>query len=398
MRCRTTHGLPLIAAACWLAWSCAPAERPRSAAVQDPRPPRPVGIGIADGPVDPAPSLAPDPLPREYRVERDLLLAALEDARGPDDQAALLMRLADLAQEHQLVDEEAAWLDRLVRDFPDYRLVDEALFRLGVALLDHDQPDVALRHMRTLLAKYPTSRWVPHTYLAFGDHFFEREEIDKAAKLYHKVLALGDSDAAPFAHHKLGWCLFNQQKYRRALQAFLKAVEDAERVDVPGAVQLRDEALKDVVRTYAKIGRPEKAAEFFERFAPERVDAMLEQLASLFFDEGKYAEAIRVHQRLMTRVECSTVLARSQLEIFEARLLLGDREGMLKEAKRLAQVFVELGECLPPEQLVEFAEVGVVAKGTLKEQAARYRAEFDDTREPMAAQMAEELEQAADAF
>jgi len=415
-------------------WSCAPAQRPGHGPAADPRPPRPAPNQIVAD-TSPAPPIRSeqdtDPV---YGQRRALTVALLEESRDPAEQADLLMRLADLEQEmvdsaearvaeildrcgeigcgsadrerlerlgavkQRHVDQQVAWLDRLVREHGTAYRADEALYRLGVLQLEHDQPEVALRQMRTLIARYPASRWVAAAYLAFGDHYFGREDLDKAEQLYEKVLTHRDPDTAPYAHYKLGWCHFNKQDFKRALDEFVEAIQSVQASSAPGVYELLDQALEDLVRAYAQVGKPQTAEKFFERFAADRVDELLERLAGFYFDEGKYTESIWIHRRLVERVECSTVQARSQLGIFEARLLLGDREGMLAESKRLAEVFVQLGECLPAEELREFAEVGVEAKQTLREQAARFRAEFDVTQAPAAAQMAVELEEAAEAF
>jgi tetratricopeptide (TPR) repeat protein len=412
--------------------SCAAAKHSTGGSAVDPRPHRPASSQVAGGP---APAPAPShPAITHYTVEREILVELLDDEREPHVQAELLMRLADLAGhsaatlrnqiaeitdrceeagcgsadralieeleaiEQKLVDEEVAWLDRLVREHETYARADEALFLLGVLLLQHDQPDVALRHMRALIARYPSSVFVPSSYLAFGDHFYDRGEIEKAEKLYVKVLGFDERLTAPYARHKLGLIYYGEQDYARALDAFVKTVEAARTSDVVGIELLYTSALEDLVRAYAMVGKPRAAERFFERLADDRVDELLERLAEHYFDDGKYRDSVQIHRRLVARVECSTVQARSQLSIFEANLLLGDREGVLAESKRLAEVFVELGECLPPEELVHFTEVGVEAKQALKEQAAVFRAEYEQTLAPAAAQMADALEEAADAF
>jgi tetratricopeptide (TPR) repeat protein len=412
------------------ACACASSDRPRPRAVPDEGEERIVTPMIGGGPtaVDVGVDL------RYYEAEKERLAVLLEDASEPNEEADLLLRLADLARdtaaavvdqltelesrcgevgcgvgerdrkerlehlEQRLEDEEVKALDRIVRDHPEFALVDEALYRLGYSLLDKERPDVALRHMRALMAKYPRSRYVPHAFLAFGDHYFTEEDIDKAIQLYQKVLTFGATDAAPHAHFKLGWCWLNRSDHKKALDAFVKAVEAVERIDLENGYELRRAALKDLVRAYAQVGQPAKAPEFFERIGGGHVNEMLELLAANLFDSGQYKESIVVNRQLLARVECSTIQARSQLGVYEAHLLMGDREQMLAEAKRMAEVFIMLGDCLEPEDLVQFVELGNVARENLKSQAAKFRAEFDETLEPAAAVMAEELEQAASAF
>ncbi len=349
-----------------------------------------------------------------YRAQRERLVMLLEEARDPNEQAQLTMELADLAERtrgmaltqktglerlaRDLLDRELKLLGRIVRDFPDYSRRDEALYRLGFTLLERDRPDVALGHIRTLLAEHPASPYVPHGYLAFADHFFNQEKIDQAIKLYEKVLAFENSDATPMAHFKLGWCRLNKGEHQESLESFVNAASAAQQLGGQAGNTLREEALKDLVRAYAHVGVPEKALAFFERIDEGRINDMLERLGTAYFDDGRYRESIVINRQVSDRVECSPVQARAQVAVFEARLFLGEVENLKVEGELLVQVFVRLSQCLPPEDLVEFAEAGAVAKETLKAQAKRFRAEFEFSGEPAAAAMADDLELMAESF
>ncbi len=364
-----------------------------------------------------------------YRADRERLIMLLEEAREPNEQAHLTMEIADLAERirgmaltrkteleqlhgttaraeredlerraQNLLDEELKMLGRIARDFPDYLRRDEALYRLGFTLLDRDRPDVALGYIRSLLTEYPASPYVPHGFLAFANHFFNQEKIDQAIKLYEKVLAFENPDATPLAHFKLGWCWLNKGEHQKSLESFVNAASAAQRLDGQTGIALREEALKDLVRAYANVGVPEKALEFFERIDEDRINDMLERLGTAYFDDGRYRESIVINRQVSDRVECSPVQARAQVAVFEARLFLGDINDLKAEGELLVEVFVRLSQCLPPEDLVEFAEAGAVAKETLKAQARRYRDEFEFSGEPAAATMAADLEVMAESF
>ncbi len=349
-----------------------------------------------------------------YRAQRERLIILLKEAREPNEQARLTMELADLAERtramvltrepelerlaQDLLDEELKLLGRIARVFPDYPRRDEALYLLGFTLLDRDRPEVALRYIRALLAEHPASPYVPHGYLAFADHFFNQEKIDQAIKLYEKVLAFENPDATPLAHFKLGWCWLNKGEHQKSLESFVNAASAAQRLGGQAGATLREEALKDLVRAYAQVGVPEKALAFFGRIDEGRINDMLERLGAAYFDDGRYPESIVINRQVSDRVECSPVQARAQVAVFEARLFLGEIDDLKAEGELLVEVFVRLAQCLPPEDLVEFAEAGAAAKETLKAQAKRYRAEFEFSGEPAAAAMADDLETMAESF
>jgi tetratricopeptide (TPR) repeat protein len=364
-----------------------------------------------------------------YRAGRERLVLLLGEEGDPSEQAGLAMELADLAERtrgtalvrmdelesrrddgareerdelgrlvRELLDEELKRLESVARDFPDYPRRDEALYRLGCALLERDRPDVALKFLRALFAEYPSSPYTPHGYLAFGDHFFEQEKIDEAVKVYEKVLAFESPDAAPLAHFKLGWCWHERGEHRRSLDSFVDAAGAAKRLGGPIGNALQDEALRDLVRAYVHVGVPERALELFSRVDEGRIDEMLERLGAAYFDAGRFPESIVINRQVSARVECSPVQARAQVAVFEARLYLGEIGDLKAEGEALVEVFTRLAQCVDSEDLVEFAAAGAAARETLKAQARRYRDEFETSGEPAAAEMAADLELMAESF
>ena len=317
-----------------------------------------------------------------YRAHRDRLVMLLEGAREPNEQAQLIMELADLAERtrgmaltqktgperlaQDLLDEEFKHLGNIARNFPDYHRRDEALYRLGYTLLDRERADVALGHTRTLLAEHQASPYVPHGFLAFANHFFNQDKIDEAIKLYEKVLAFENPDATPMAHFKLGWCWINKGEHQKSLESFVNAASAAQRMGGQAGATLRDEALKDLVRAYAHVGVPEKALTFFERIDEGRINDMLERLGTAYFDDGRYRESIVINHQVSDRVECSPVQARAQVAVFEARLFLGEIDDLKAEGELLVEVFV--------------------------------RAEFESSGEPAVAAIADDLEMMAESF
>jgi tetratricopeptide (TPR) repeat protein len=395
---------------------------------------RPQHAKAAPGDRGVLPGAAADALPGAaerfgYRAERERLLALLEDAREPGEQARLVMELADLAERtrgaalarrtelepyrddaaraereelgqaaQSLLDEELKLLDSIARDYPTSPRRDEALYRLGFNLLDRDSPDAALQYARTLFATYPASPYVAHAYLAFADHDYEEGSRDQAIKLYEKVIAFANPEATPRAHLQLGRCWFAAGEHAKALEAFAAAAAAAQALGGQGGEALRDEALAELVQAYARAGAPEAAPAFFERVGGDRIDDLLERLGAAYFDDGRFRESIAINRQVADRVECSPVMARAEVAVFEARLYLGEIADLKAEGEALVAVFARLSQCLPAERLVEFAEAGAAAKAAIETQAARYRREYEMSGAPAAAQMADDLEVMAEKF
>src|SRR6185369_63367 len=148
-----------------------------------------------------------------------------------------------------------------------------------------------------LLKNYPNSKYVPDAHLAFADYFFEIGQLDDAEARYKMVLKFPKSPAYWYAMYKMGWIDLNKQRFQDALETFFQ-VAQATRNDKKQEVMNRA-ALKDFVRAYAEIGKPDKASPAFQRVDGQRTPDMLQDLAALYLEQGKNDNAIYLYQELL---------------------------------------------------------------------------------------------------
>jgi lipopolysaccharide biosynthesis regulator YciM len=53
-------------------------------------------------------------------------------------------------------------------------------------------------------------------------------------------------------------------------------------------------AAQDCVRAYARVGRPERARDFFRRVDPARAELLVQHLVEIYEQEGRPQDAARV--------------------------------------------------------------------------------------------------------
>jgi len=154
-------------------------------------------------------------------------------------------KLAELPEEPQVAKADysktISVYRRIADDFPNGTLADEALYNVGFLLGKMDQENKARRIFQELLDKYPDSNYAPDAYLFLADYFFTPRasksieqsvvELEKAIKLYKKVLRYNNSKAYNEALYKLGWSYFkltakDSSLYKDAIWYFWRAVED----------------------------------------------------------------------------------------------------------------------------------------------------------------------------
>ena len=96
--------------------------------------------------------------------------------------------------------------------------MDEVYFNLAFILMDLGDKAQALEFYNTLVKGFPNSEFVPDTYLAIGEYWFENNNAFKALGNYKKAATYSDSRVYIFALYKLGWCYYNVGESAKALE------------------------------------------------------------------------------------------------------------------------------------------------------------------------------------
>ena len=201
---------------------------------------------------------------------------------------------------------------RILKDYPKYPRKDEVLFVLAYNTYDLGDKKAAVQQYNALIKQYPKSKFVPDAYVAMGEYFFNATDIPKADALkkaraaYEKALEFKSPKIFSFALYKLAWCDFNQGDYDGAIDKFKQVIaySDKQAKADPGQkdkIQLKNEAMNDIVLSFVQVDAVDSAVEFFKTTAGEaRAKELIEKLANKFFESGKYDPAIKVFRGMIT--------------------------------------------------------------------------------------------------
>ena len=169
-------------------------------------------------------------------------------------------------------DQAVALYTRILHQYPNYPRADEVLFNLAYAMYDSGKQDQGVALYWELIKKYPTSGYVADAYLQMGEHFFDHNDVFKAQKAYQKALATGEKHVKNFAIYKLAWCDYNLGEYDSARKKFYTVIASAEKAErenpkLRGRIQLKEEALRDLVLTYSMLDQIQPAIDYYEQHA-----------------------------------------------------------------------------------------------------------------------------------
>ena len=171
--------------------------------------------------------------------------------------------------------------------FRTYQRMDGVLYELVQLLTSAGKEDQAREFYLRLQRDFPTSTHLSAAAIALGDGACGARRLDDAVALYERVEQLPGEKLRTYATYAKGWCYLDLGRVQEALESFVTVVVES------SPSPLRQEAMKDVVRAYARAGSPERAWDFFRKVDAAAASAMMRSLVARYRADGKSAEAAR---------------------------------------------------------------------------------------------------------
>ena len=282
---------------------------------------------------------------REKKVQYMFRARELDERIHAARTASARERLRALQRQYEV--QERRWLKRALTRYlqivagpryAHYKRMDEVLFNAADLLNRAGRRDRARVVFGRLIRDHPRSRYIADAYLSFAEYYFNQGQVAEALKLYQQVSRHHNTPLFGYALYKQGWCWLNLKDPRRALEMFVRVVRHGGGRTGPrqGRIVLVREALKDSVRAYVHVGRHDRAWQFFVRLNKARAPRMLQQLARLYFDQGKFLRATAVYHELIKRFPRSKQLCAWQYQVVRATLPGKDKQAQARECQRLA--------------------------------------------------------------
>jgi hypothetical protein len=149
----------------------------------------------------------------------------------------------------------------------------------------------------------PLSEEAARALVAEADRAFEVNEMTTASGLYRQLTTCGRRWCESYALYKLAWAQWNQSLPQDALATLVRLIAY---LDPPRAgtseESLRREAIRDLARFYASIGRADRAEQFLLHVVhSDEVLPALAALAGAYEDAGDAAAAATIEEVIQRR-------------------------------------------------------------------------------------------------
>lgn len=184
----------------------------------------------------------------------------------------------------------------ILKEYPRSKSADVVTFNQAVGLQYLGKEKDAARMYSQLIQNYPNSNVAGDAYTSLGDFYFDRNDFRNAQSNYMKATKFKRSSRYLWAVFKLGWCDYNLGNYRSALTYWKQLVSQARGNEA--ALNLKDEALRDMVYAFAELRDVEGAIAYYRANGGQRfIGPFLLLLGQILADQGNYAQSIEVYKR-----------------------------------------------------------------------------------------------------
>jgi TolA-binding protein len=228
---------------------------------------------------------------------------------------------------------------------------------------------------------------VPDAYVQMGEHFFQSNDLPRARAAFEKAASFKLPKLYPFAVYKLAWCDYNAGDYNGSIDKFKEVIAYSEaQAGQSGLtrdrIQLKNEALKDIVLAYAQIDAIESAAVYLKQKGADRALDYVNMLAARYFETGKFDQAIRVYRMLEEDAPTHVRAPAWQQKILLAYDKLNKRDKVVAEMKRLVADYGPRGAWAKANagQKSALAEANDLAESALREVVQDYHQEAIKTK------------------
>jgi tetratricopeptide (TPR) repeat protein len=238
--------------------------------------------------------------------------------------------------------------DEILSKYPDYERNDEVLFNKASSLYEAGQQKEAIELYFALIKRFPKSEFVADTYLAMGEHYFNNNDLQRAITAYQKAVQTQKPKVYAYALYKLAWCDYNAQDYTAGIEKFKKVVDYSEQQAALAGkkkkkrdrIQLRSEALKDMLLSYSQIDAIDEAKDYYShKVEHAELGEYLGKLGLLYEDQGKFDLEVKTLKMVNEEWPESAKAPSYQAAVISAYSHMGKREKVKEEVRKLIALY-----------------------------------------------------------
>jgi tetratricopeptide (TPR) repeat protein len=279
---------------------------------------------------------------------------------------------------------------KLMNEYPSYGRNDQVLYQMSRAYEELGQVDEAMKVVNRLVRDYPKSRYMDEVQFRRAEYFFTRRQYLHAEDAYASIVQIGvNSPFYQLAIYKLGWTYYKQDMYEEALDRYIALLDYKVSVGYDFA-QTKDEQEKkridDTFRAislcFSNLHGAATAAEYFKSHGKRSYeDGIYSNLGEFYFDKRRYADSAAVYSAFVSQNPFHKVAPQFAMRVIEIHTAGGFPSLVIDAKKQFASSYGVKAEYWKHFEPSARPEVLAWLKTNLTDLAKHYHALYQDPKE-----------------
>ncbi len=270
-----------------------------------------------------------------------------ESAAGPPGVAERHAQSAD-DLERASTREAIALYTKLLNDYPFYERNDQVLYQMSRAYEELGETEAAMAVMDRMVRDFPGSRYIDEVQFRRAEYFFMRRRYLDAEDAYTSIVNIGvGSSFYELALYKLGWTFYKQELYDEALHPFIALLDHkvgvgydfAQTEDEPERKRTED-TFRVISLSFSNLGGADSVVAYFTGHGKRSYeDRVYSNLGEFYFDKRRYADASATYNAFVSRNPFHKVAPNFHMRVIEIHTAGGFPSLVLEAKKEFATTY-----------------------------------------------------------
>lgn len=265
------------------------------------------------------------------------LLAEYPDSRLREEARHLI---ADCYYHAADYDVALAEYTAFLADFPHSALAQRALYQKGFSYIRKNEFSAGIDILKDVIRRYPFGEYAPLAQSLIAQSLTEQRRYDAAISAYTVLItSYPHNITVPEGYYKLGWCYFNLKKYQTSIEKCRQMVR------LYPSHELMPDALFLIAENYRRMANLDDAVVCYEQIVrspvatPEKIESALFMLAKTYSQQKKHKEVVSTYHYIVNNfpAESSAWRPFTLLRIAEAYYYLG----IFNDAENIYNTIIE---------------------------------------------------------
>jgi tetratricopeptide (TPR) repeat protein len=285
--------------------------------------------------------------------------------------------------------EALALYQQLLDKYPRYERNDQVLYQMSRAYEELGRVDDAMGVMNRIAREYPRSRYLDEIQFRRGEFYFTRKKFIDAEEAYKAIVAMGEgSFYYELARYKLGWTFYKQEMQDEALHQFVALLDlkqkqgfDLETARDDFEKQRVEDTYRVISLSFSSLGGADAVTAYFDRHGRRGYEVnVYRNLGEHYLEKRRYADAAASYKAFVGRNPFHRIAPHFDMRVIEIYKQGGFPQLVIDANKEFATRYGLKAPYWTHFAVADYPDVLGYLKTNLKELANYYHALYQEKR------------------